>query len=207
MTPRLIIRLCNIALKPDTSATTQLTTTRRICRAIAHQLDSIHAERRAMRRQAGKLKAFLPFTRQAIADLEQQALVHREDARAGARNVLIGFGTSLMFDSEGLADALGFERMCELLGVNPTHRQQAHTDGDTSLRGVAFISRLEDSSTSYGDDWGAGGPLFRACHAAMIQFIKECPEYQLPDPFTPGAPFGPKLPPDLRIVYRPRFHP
>lgn len=105
-----------------------------------------------------------------------------------------------MFDREGLADALGFDRMCDLLSVNPVHRQQAHKDGDTSLRGVAFISQLEDSSTAYGDEWGAGGPLYRACHAAMIQFIKECPEAQLPDPFAPGAPFGPKLPPKLSVV-------
>lgn len=200
MTPSHILALCNIALKPDTSATTKLITNRRICRAVVHQLDSIRAERRVMRREAGKLKAFLPFTRQAIADLEQQAQEHREDERSGARRVLAGFGQSLIFDREGLADALGFDRMCDLLSVNPIHRQQAHKDGDTTLRGVVFISQLEDSSTAHGDEWGEGGPLYRACHAAMIQFIKECPEDQLPDPFAPGAPFGPKLPPDLRIV-------
>lgn len=200
MTPNIIISLCNIALKPDTSAATKLITNRRICRAVVHQLDSIRAERRAMRREAGKLKAFLPFTRQAIADLEQQAQSHREDERSGAHVVLAGLGQSLMFDREGLADALGFDHMCDLLSVNPVHRQQAHKDGDTSLRGLVYISQLEDSSTSYGDEWGAGGPLYRACHAAMIRFIKECPEHLLPDPFAPGEAFGPKLPPKLRVV-------
>jgi hypothetical protein len=200
MTPNLIIVLCNIASKPNASASTQIITVRRTCRAIAHQLDSIHSERRAMRREAGKLKAFLPFTRQAIADLEQKALEHREDERSGARRVLAGFGQSLMFDRDGLAKALGFERLCDLLNVNPVHRQQAHTDGDTSLRGVAYLSQLEDSSTGYGGEWGEGGLLYRACHAAMIQFIKECPEDQLPDPFAPGEVFGPKLPPKLSVV-------
>lgn len=198
MTPT--TRLCNIALKPGISASTQLITTRRICRNIISRLDTIVAERKAIRRQAAKLKAFLPFTRQTIEDLEQEALEHKEKARSGARNALEGFGRSLMFDREGLAEALGFERMCDLVGVNLAHRQQAHTDGDASLRGVVFISRLEDSSASYGDDWGAGGPLYRACHAAMIRFIRECREDQLPDPFAPGAPFGPKLPPALSIV-------
>lgn len=200
MKPNLILALCNIGLKLNTSATTKLITNRRICRAIAHQLDSIHSERRAMRREAGKLKAFMPFTRQAIADLEQRAQAHREDERSGARFVLAGFGQSLMFDREGLADALGFDRMCDLMSVNPVHRQQAHKDGDTSLRGVAYLSQLEDSATGYGGEWGAGGPLYRACHAEMIHFIKECPEDLLPDPFAPGELFGPKLPPDLRIV-------
>ncbi|MCT9821650.1 hypothetical protein [Pseudomonas veronii] len=200
MTPSLITRLCNIALKPGVSAATQLITTRRICRAIAEQLDAIRSERRTLRRQAGKLKAFLPFTRQAIADLEQQAREHQEGIRSGAWGALAGFGQSLMFDHEGLAQSLGFDRMCDLLGVNPVHRQQAGADGDTSLRGVAYLSQREDSADRKSDEWGAGGPLYRACHAAMIRFIRECPEDQLPDPFAPGAPFGPKLPPSLSIV-------
>ena len=200
MTPSLVTRLCNIALKPGISAATQLTTTRRICRAIANQLDVIRSERRAIRREAGKLKAFLPFTRRAIEELEKRAREHQEAIRAGAQDVLAGFGQSLMFDREGLAQALGFDRMCDLLGVNPVHRQQANADGDTSLRSVAYLSQLEDSADRNSDEWGGGGPLYRACHAAMIRFIRECPEDQLPDPFAPGAPFGPKLPPTLSIV-------
>ncbi|MCE4053871.1 hypothetical protein [Pseudomonas sp. Au-Pse12] len=200
MTPSLITRLCDIALKPGNSAATRLIITRRICRAIAEHLDAIRCERRALRRQAGKLKAFLPFTRQAIAELEEQASEHQEAARSGAQSALAGFGQSLMFDREGLAQAVGFDLMCDLLGVNPVHRQQASANGDTSLRGVVYLSQLEDSAARKSDGWGAGGPLYRACHAAMIQFIKECPEHLLPDPFAPGAPFGPKLPPSLSIV-------
>ncbi|MCF5056969.1 hypothetical protein GIW54_07290 [Pseudomonas proteolytica] len=200
MTPSLITRLCNIALKPGVSATTQLITTRRICRAIADQLDVIRSERRALRRQAGKLKAFLPFTRQAIAELEERAQEHQEAIRSRAWSALAGFGQSLMFDREGLAQALGFDQMCDLLSVNPVHRDRPIADGDTSLRGVAYLSQLEDSADRKSDEWGAGGPLYQACHAAMIRFIRECPEDQLPDPFAPGAPFGPKLPPALSIV-------
>ena len=200
MTPTLIARLCSIALKPGISASTNLITTRRILRNLGRHLDEIRDERRAIRRKAGKLRANLPFTRHAVGLLEQQANEHREAARADAWQVLAEFGTSLMFDLEGFADALGFDRMCDLLSVNPIHRRQAHEDGDASLRGVAYVSRLEDSSTGHSDDWGAGGPVFRACHAAMIRFIRECPEDQLPDPFGPGAPLGPKARPELRIV-------
>ena len=201
MKPTKTMRLCNIALTPGISASTQLITTRRICRNIAIQLDAIHAERRALRRQAGGLKAYLPFTSKAIEDLEQQARAHREDERAGAQNALAGFGKSLTFDREGLADSLGFERLCDLLNVNPAHRQRARMDGDTSIHGLAYLSQLEDSSTDYGDDWGAGGPLYRACHAALIQFIRECPEDQLPSLFAAGAPLGPKTPPQLKVVH------
>lgn len=154
MTSSVLMRLCNIALKPGISASTKLITTRRICRIVADRLDSITAERRTFRREAGKLKPFLPFTKRAIADIERQAMAHREAERTGARAILTGFGKSFMFDRDGLAEALGFDRMCDLLSVNAVHRHQAVDDGDTSLRGVAYLSQLEDSSAGYGDDWG-----------------------------------------------------
>ncbi|MEE1922506.1 hypothetical protein V0R50_07095 [Pseudomonas sp. 148P] len=197
MTPTM--RLCDIASKPGISASTQLITTRRICRNIGRNLDSIHAERRAMRRQAGKLKEFLPFTRQAIADLEQLAQAHRSDERDKAVVALAGFGRSLLFDHDGLAQALGFDRLCDLLSVNTVEREQAMRDGITSLEDLVFIHVLEDSAERRAQEWN-DAPLFNACHAAMADFIRDCPDGVLPDPFAPGAPFGPKLPPKLRVV-------
>ncbi|MBR7520342.1 hypothetical protein [Pseudomonas juntendi] len=197
MTPTM--RLCDIASKPGISASTQLITTRRICRNIGRNLDSIHAERRAMRRQAGKLKAFLPFTRQAIADLERRAQTHRSDERDKAMVAVAGFGRSLLFDHDGLAAALGFERLCDLLGVNTVEREQAGRDGITSLEDLVFTHALEDSAERRAQEWN-DAPLFNACYAAMANFIRECPDDVLPDPFAPGAPFGPKLPPKLRVV-------
>ncbi|EKT4455855.1 hypothetical protein QEM35_000577 [Pseudomonas putida] len=199
MTPTSTMRLCDIALKPGISASTQIITTRRICRNISGNLDSIHAERRALRRRAGKLKAFLPFTRQAIADLEQRAQTHRSDERAKALVALAGFGQSLLFDHDGLAQALGFERLCDLLSVNTVEREQARREGVTSLEGLVFTHALEDSAERRGQDWN-DAPLFNACHMAMADFIRECPDGVLPDPFAPVAPLGPKLPPKLSVV-------
>lgn len=199
MTPTPTMRLCDIAMKPGISASTQLITTRRICRNISRNLDSIHAERRAMRRQAGKLKAFLPFTRQAIADLEEQAQTHRSVERAKALVALAGFGQSLLLDHDGLAQVLGFERLCDLLNVNTVEREQARREGVTSLNDLVFIHALEDSVERRAQDWN-DAPLFNACHAAMADFIRDCPDGVLPDPFAPGAPLGPKLPPTLRVV-------
>lgn len=199
MTPTPTMRLCDIALKPGISASTQLITTRRICRNISRNLDAIHAERRAMRRQAGKLKAFMPFTRQAIAYLEEQAQTHRSVERAKALVALAGFGQSLLFDRDSLAQALGFERLCDLLNVNTVERQQARRDGITTVNDLVFTHALEDSAERREQDWN-DAPLFNACHAAMADFIRDCPDGVLPDPFAPGAPFGPKLPPKLRVV-------
>lgn len=193
------MRLCDIALKPGISASTQLITTRRICRNISRNLDAIRAERRAMRRQAGRLKAFLPFTRQAIADLEQRAQTHRSDERDKAVVALAGFGQSLLFDHDGLAGALGFERLCDLLSVNTVEREQATREGVTNLEGLVFTHALEDSAERRAQEWN-DAPLFNACYAALADFIRACPEGVLPDPFAPGAPLGPKLPPKLRVV-------
>lgn len=189
MTPTPTMRLCDIALKPGISASTQLITTRRICRNISRNLDSIHAERRAMRRQAGTLKAFMPFTRQAIADLEQQAQTHRSVERAKALVALAGFGQSLLFHHGGLAHVLGLERLYDLLNVNTVEREQARREGITSLSDLVFIHALEDSAERRGQEWN-NAPLFNACHAAMADFIKECPDGVLPDPSHPGRHSG-----------------
>ncbi|MDF0729216.1 hypothetical protein P0Y43_00530 [Pseudomonas entomophila] len=199
MTPTPTMRLCDIAMKPGISASTQLITTRRICRNISRNLDAIHAERRAMRRQAGRLKAFLPFTRQAIADLEEQEQTHRSIERAKALVALAGFGQSLLLDHDGLARALGFDRLCDLLNVNTVEREQARRDGSTSLECLVFTHALEDSAERRAQEWN-DAPLFNACYTAMADFIRDCPDGVLPDPFAPGAPFGPKLPPKLRVV-------
>lgn len=200
MMPNVTIRLCNIALKPNISPATRLITARRICRNLANQLDKIRAERQALRRKARKLKAALPFTRKTIEDLERQAKEHRRKAYNMAQLALADYGQYLVADPDGLAEALGFDRLCDLLGINQVHRQQAFENGGCDINEQVFISRMEDSSTLYADEWGSGGPLYRACHAAMIRFIKECPIDQLPDPFAPGAALGPKLPPKLYIV-------
>lgn len=199
MTPTPTMRLCDIASKPGISASTQLITTRRICRNINRNLDTVHSERRAMRRQAGKLKAFLPFTRQAIADLDQMATAHREDEWSKAKAALAGFGRSVLLDRDGLAPALGFDLLCDLLSVNNVEREQARQDGAVSLGDLVFTHALEDSAERRGQEWN-DAPLFNACHTAMADFIRECPEGVLPDPFAPGAPLGPKLPPKLRVV-------
>lgn len=193
------MRLCHLAAKPGISASTQMITTRRICRALDSNLAAIHAEQRALRRQAAKLRAFLPFTRQAIADLEQQAQEHRAAEREKAQAAVAGFGRHLLLDRDGLAEALGFDRLCDLLGANVVEREQARSEGAVTMNDLVFIHVLEDSAARRRQEW-SDAPLFNACHAAMANFIRHCPEEMLPSPFAPGAPLGPKSPPSLSVV-------
>ena len=80
--------LANIADKPGASVNTQLIATRRICRHFCHERATIHQERRTLRRKAAKLKAFLPFTAAAVADLEQQAREHEAESLEGMNRAL-----------------------------------------------------------------------------------------------------------------------
>lgn len=162
MSSKLISTLRSIASKPNASATTKLITARRICRALVRRIDSISSERRAIYREAAKQEAFLPFTRKAIADLERRAEEHRADEYSTARSELIGFGKSMFLDAEGLADALGFDRLCDVLSVSSVHREQARQDGDASIYNLTMTLNLEESAGRKGDEWDDGGPLLHA---------------------------------------------
>ena len=83
--------------------------------------------------------------------------------------------------------------------MNVLEREHVMREGVTSLEGLVFTHVVEDSAERRGQEWN-DAPLFNACHAAMADFIRDCPDGVLPDPFAPGAPFGPKLPPKLRVV-------
>jgi uncharacterized membrane protein len=200
MTRNLLMALADIAEKPSLSKRDALTITRRALRKICQTRCAIQDERRAIRRQAGKLRRFLPFTALAVANLEEQARDHRTPELDALRRVLIDYGEAIIRDRDGIAEALGFEQIADLLSINPAHREQARCDGGETLQGLAYIARMEDSATDYGTEWGAGGPMAQACQTAMMEFILTCPDHQLPDPFAPGAVFGPKLPPQLRVV-------
>jgi hypothetical protein len=200
MSKNLLLTLATIADKPSTTKRDALTITRRALRHICQQKEQIHTERRTMNRQARKLREYLPFTAKAAADLEQQASAHQAETLAALRRVLIAYGEAIIHDRDGIAAALGFDQLADLLSINPAHRKHARQEGGESLQWLAYIARMEESATNHGNEWGAGGPLYQACQAAMMDFIRTCPEHLLPDPFAPGAPFGPPLPPELRIV-------
>ena len=199
MSTSLVTTLADIAKKPNASMSTSLIVSRRICREFSQRLDSIHDERRVMQRKANLLRQHLPFTSGAIAEIEQRLAEHRSGERDDLRNVLACFGRSLVLDTEGLAIGLGFDRLCDLLAINAVERETARKDGFTSIAELVFACALEESAARR-DQKRNDAPLFSACALAISTFIRECPEHLLPDPFAPGAPFGPKLPPDLRIV-------
>jgi len=195
----LVSELVRIAQKPGVSMSTSLITTRRICRVFGERFDAINSERRAFRREAGKLRHHLPFTANKLYELQEQSSQHRKEQRDDLRKVLAAFGRSLMMDTEGLTAGLGFDRLCDLLEVNIVEREKARNGGGTSVSDLVFAHAVEESAARRGQDCN-DTPLFNACQLAFSDFLKECPRDLLPDPFAPGAPFGPKLPPVLKVV-------
>ena len=200
MTPTLIRTLANIGDKPTTTQRDHLTIGRRVVRLLCERRQSIHAERRELRRQAGKLRRFEPFTNLAADSLEQQAREHRAEELEKVRALLVGYGRLILLDLDGHAEALGFEALADLLNINRVDRARARREGWRTLSDLVAVHDLENSAERRGDEWGAGSPLYHASLLALVEFMRDCPAHLLPDPFAPGAPFGPKLPPVLRIV-------
>lgn len=200
MTPSTVRTLAEIGLKPTTTIRDTLTIARRICRHMCVVRDEIRHQRREMSREASKLRQFEPFTKLAADTMEQQAHDHRAAEMESVRLVLLGYGRLVNLDSDGYAEALGFEALADLLNINRTDRERARREGWRTLAELIAIHDLENSAERRGDRWGDGGPLYQASLLALVEFMRACPEHLLPDPFAPGAPFGPKLPPALRIV-------
>ncbi|MFD1692214.1 hypothetical protein ACFSHR_13910 [Azotobacter chroococcum] len=123
---RLLVELSD---RPTATVRTRLIAIRRLCRVLAQELDVIRAERRALRRQAGRLRPFLPFTKLAVADLERQAASHRYDAMNDLCQALASFGRLLVLGRKEIAGALGFDGLCDLLNVNPVQRVALRGEG------------------------------------------------------------------------------
>lgn len=192
--------LADIGLKPTVTKRDTLTIARRVCRHACAVRDEVRHQRRELRRKARKLRQFEPFTKLAADMMEEQSRNHRAAEWESVRRVMLGYGRLILLDRDGIADALGFDALADLLNINRADREKAHREGWRTLSDLVGVHDLENSSERRSDEWGAGSPLYEAAFLAMVEFIHSTPTHLLPDPFAPGEPFGPKLPPVLRVV-------
>jgi len=178
-----------IGQKSNITPRDSLTVARRVCRLLCEVRKAIDRERRAMRRQAAKLRQFEPFTRRAADDIERQADEHRHSELERALAVLLDVGRVLVLDRQGLAAVLGFEALADLLNINQADRPRARREGWHTFCDLVAIHDLENSAEPRSKAWGEGGPLYQACLLATMDFIRTAPAQALPDPFAPGGPF------------------
>jgi hypothetical protein len=171
MIPKLVSDLHAIAAKPDSSPGTMLIVTRRTCRILLSIRDDIWNERKAFQRKAEKLRKDLPYSILDMEALQDQASAHRREECDYISARLAQFGRLMSADGGGIASALGFERLCDVLNVNPIHRAEARTEGVT-LRGVIFEARVEDSADVRNVGWCDGGPLCQAFFAAYMEEVR-----------------------------------
>jgi hypothetical protein len=116
MTTNLIRTLAHIGDKPGTSQRDHLTIGRRVVRVLCERRQNIHTERRALRREASKLREHLPFTQRAAERLEQQAREHRAEELEKVRPLLVGYGRLILLDLDGYAESLSFQALADLNG-------------------------------------------------------------------------------------------
>lgn len=184
--------LANIAGSQDTTPRAQLIAIRRLCRLFIRGHKAIHDERRTLLREAGKLRAFLPFTAARVADLERQADEY-DKALDTIEWSLSGLGNTLLRNSRRMTETIGFDGLCDLLNVNRVHREPACRAGHTALHELVFVADLEDSADRH-DPERKDGPLFSAYYAAAAALIEEVPK-RLWHNLS-----GPQQPPKLRLV-------
>lgn len=183
-------KIASIARKPNLPARAMFILTQRCIRISLRHIDQIRDERRAFRREAGKLKAYLPFTQGQINVLMDKSKKHREQDMQSTKQGLIGFGYHLIKDTDRVFDTIGFDGVCDLLSINPVHRSDARLAEEQSLAGLIYVARLENSASPQQEEWGRGGPLYEACFLAMVNWINTAPEEDLPDLFGPNSPFA-----------------
>lgn len=183
-------KIASIARKPNLPPRAMFILTQRCIRISLRHIDQIRDERRVFSREAGKLKAYLPFTQGQIDALMAKSRTHREQDMQSTKQVLIGFGYHLIKDTDRVFETIGFDGICDLLSINPVHRSDALLNEEQSLAGLIYVARLENSASPQREEWGRGGPLYEACFLAMVNWIKTAPEGDLPDLFGPNSPFA-----------------
>lgn len=187
MKPEHAKRLYELFKMEHLSPRSYLILVRRIERNRVAENDHAHAEYRAVISSA---RAGLPFTAARVASLEE-AWGKYQDSHFQERASLAGW---LRSGDDLLIELYGFDGICDLLNVNPVHRDEAKRVADKTsctISAIAFICALEDSaSTTLGrnkTEWN-NGPLFHVFHAQFAQILLENPGI-MSDAFAPGGHF------------------
>jgi hypothetical protein len=166
MTPRVLSDLHAIASKPNVSPVTLLIISRRTCRILIGIRDRICWERNNVRRTSVKAARDLPRLVSDVEMLEDLATTHRDDEYQYVRARLAEFGRLLAADVSDVAGRLGFDRLCDILNVNPLRRAQIPLSHRKSLRRLIHDECAEDSSEAGREASAQPGPLCGAMYAS-----------------------------------------
>ncbi|HGM5020796.1 TPA: hypothetical protein ACKPYW_005273 [Pseudomonas aeruginosa] len=180
-------RLIDLSVDSSRNLRVRIAALRMFIRAVHADHDASFAEHRQKWR---RLLKGMPFTEQA---LERERMAYRERARVAAQ-AMEECGAWLIGNSAMIEQALSFDDLCDLLGVNHAHRAEAAEDcaGDAGIvGGLLWIGgEFEDSANhkSGRSNRGVTGPLTAAVQNLFQKFLLENPSV-IPDPFAPGGPF------------------
>ncbi|HEX8542677.1 MAG TPA: hypothetical protein VF671_13330 [Pseudomonas sp.] len=166
MIPKFVSDLHAIASKPGVTPGTLLIVTRRTCRILLTVRDGIWRERKDFLRTVLKISRHLPRSARDIEMLVELADTYRAAEYEYARARLVELGRLLSSDGSAVAERLGFDRLCDILNVNPARRSELHLERCRTLRGLIFEENVEDSADIENELWAGRGPLCEAFYAA-----------------------------------------
>lgn len=186
MKPEHAGRLSDLVVLPHLSPRSRLIVVRRIARESHAQWEET---RFFFDRELEETRAGLPFTAKKLENVK----VLRRQARDQHTKTLYHIGEWLYENDALLTERYGFDGICDVLEVNPTHRSEALEYADNKSRAisaVAFVSGLEESASRQSGrrkpDF-KDGPLFKVFLEMMMKLMKDKPEC-MPDPAAPGGP-------------------
>ena len=175
---KVVGELCRLANKPDATQRTRLICIRRICRIYADDLAWIAESRANYRRGSTIAKQGLPFTARKVEMLDLAADLNLKTEEQAMLEALSENALKIITGEHGRIEAFGFDALCDVLNVNPTHR--------TEYQGVSSLAELllagaEDCADSYRAlPAPAGlGPLHLACMCLNQQCLTMRPNLTL----------------------------
>lgn len=186
MKPERAARLSDLVVLPHLSPRSRLIVVRRIARESQAQWEET---RFFFDRELEEARAGHPFTARKLESVK----VLRRQARDQHAKTLHHIGEWL-YENDALLTALyGFDGICDVLEVNPTHRPEVLEYADNKVRAisaVAFVSGLEESASRQSGrrrpDF-KDGPLFKVFLEMVMKLMKDKPGC-MPDPTVPGGP-------------------
>lgn len=160
--------LALIANKTGATPRTVLITTRHACRVMAGEYARIYGEHCALKRQAADLESAMPFARARIEAIAERCAVLERDAEA-IEAAMTSVAEATVVDALGYSQALGFDALCDLMGVHPLHREKARQNGESI--GHIVGADLENSNTRRGLRAWFEEPPLTAAFSAGVRYV------------------------------------
>jgi hypothetical protein len=166
-----------LIVEDDTPPVMRFIALRMMATAGAHNLDSIRAEIRLIRRFLKKIDIDSPFNSSRIFAANAE-LARFEGLRDQCKDVECKIGRLIIDTGRELDDVLAFDEMCDLLEVNPAERAEIERSDFTEKRDFMTVASAFgfDHSATHRGKYTKGGAVYWAINEEIMRVMFDTPE-------------------------------